>query len=113
MKLFALTLAASLLSSPAFALDAEKDTLRIFDCARAAGIIGQSEPNACFMLVNEGEGANEGVALREKHSRACGGDPALAPLRAFFSMSLAPEESPLGYEYGGEAWKVCPSSQSK
>jgi hypothetical protein len=80
-----LLLAAALLAAPLS--ESQADDL-VF---RAIHQIYPGESLRCFSLVTEDRSRTRfGVAVYEKHSRRCGGDPAVTPVRDRFRVSRSP-----------------------
>jgi hypothetical protein len=59
--------------------------------AKAMRQLRPSQPLACFAFQTEESSRRQfGIAVREKHNRRCGGDPALMPVTERFRVSRAP-----------------------
>jgi hypothetical protein len=59
--------------------------------AKAMRQLRPSQPLACFAFETEESSRRQfGIAVREKHNRRCGGDPALMPVTERFRVGRSP-----------------------
>ena len=79
-------LATALLAAPALTENQAIDM-----AAKAMRQLRPSQPLTCFALETEESSRRQfGIAVREKHNRRCGGDPAVMPVTERFRVSRLP-----------------------